>query len=246
MMEVQDTRFWRKVDHLGDCWKWTGARNADGYGNLTRYPRHLRAHRYAWELATGETLARHDTICHTCDTPSCVRNDDEGTYRVGSNIYPRRGHLYKATQPANVADRDTKGRGHWATGEQHGTRLHPEAVPRGDEQVRQIRATYTGRYGELTALARRFNTTATAVQRAAQGQTWAHVDGEAEALVLSAPAPKARGERHSQAKLTEAQVREIRRRVMDGEVQRRLAAEYGVNVATICNIVSGKIWAYVI
>jgi hypothetical protein len=34
--------------------------------------------------------------------------------------------------------------------------------------------------------------------------------------------------------------------VMDGEVQRRLAAEYGVNVATICNIVSGKIWAYVI
>lgn len=46
-----------------------------------------------------------------------------------------------------------------------------------------------------------------------------------------------RGERHPQRKLTDAQVLEIRKRVAAGEVQKRLAEEYGVHFSTINDVV---------
>ena len=50
------------------------------------------------------------------------------------------------------------------------------------------------------------------------------------------------GEQHSHAKLTWAQVRDIRARLDLGEVGRRLAEEYGVSPATITNIKKGLVW----
>lgn len=55
--------------------------------------------------------------------------------------------------------------------------------------------------------------------------------------------PHLTGERHSQAKLTQVQVDEIRRRVAAGEVQRAIAREFAVSPATICLLVSRKNWA---
>jgi hypothetical protein len=52
------------------------------------------------------------------------------------------------------------------------------------------------------------------------------------------------GERNSMAKLTAADVAEIRRRVAGGEVQRSVAREYQVSPAAICLLVSGKTWRY--
>jgi hypothetical protein len=43
-------------------------------------------------------------------------------------------------------------------------------------------------------------------------------------------------------KLSWRAVRTIRRRVAAGEVQRRLAREYGVSPATLCRIIKGKAW----
>lgn len=251
-MEIQDTRFWAKVDKTPDHWLWSGALNQDGYGHLGRGGRHPRAHRYAWMMATGEVLTKHDTICHVCDIRNCVRTDDEGTYRVGANVYPRRGHLYKATQPANVADRDTKGRGHWATGETHGTHTRPETVTRGEahahatltnDAIRVIRATYTGKHGQLTALARRFNTTPQNIRAIVAGNAWAHVSGTGDPIPDLVFGSRPTGERASRAKLTSTQVREIRQRVAAGAIQRHLAAEYGVSVPTICLVVNRKVYA---
>ena len=55
----------------------------------------------------------------------------------------------------------------------------------------------------------------------------------------SFPQPKKRGERHPMAKLTADQVDEIRQST---EVGRRLAEQFGVSPATICNIRKGKVW----
>lgn len=252
-MEVQDTRFWSKVLKTDDCWLWQGSRNADGYGSMTRHRQSLKAHRYAWEMATGETLTRHDTICHVCDTPHCVRTDDNGTYRLGSVAYPRRGHLYKATQPANVADRDAKGRGNWATGDAHGTHVMPASVKRGvahhhailtDDDIRQIRATYTGKHGQLAALGRRFDTSPQNILAIVRGEAWCHVEGEALPVEVEVRRRDQRGGTHNMAKLNEQDVHAIRARVAGGEVQRHLAAEYGVSVTTICNIVQRKRWSH--
>jgi hypothetical protein len=253
MEPMHDPRFWERVTTSDGHRLWTGALNSDGYGHLRRRGKLEKAHRWAWQLATGETLTRADAICHTCDIRNCVETDGEGVYEIDGAVYPRRGHLFKATQPANVADRDTKGRGRWATGEQHGTHTQPETLRRGaahphatmnDEAVRQIRATYTGGHGQLSALARRFKTTPQNIRAIVTGKAWAHVTGNAEPVTDLTFVPRPVGERASRSLLTEAAVREIRARVAAGAVQRHLAAEYGVSPATICNIVKRKGWTH--
>lgn len=50
------------------------------------------------------------------------------------------------------------------------------------------------------------------------------------------------GERHGNAKLTEAQVREIITRVRAGESQRSVAKDYGIKHPAVSNIMNGKSW----
>ena len=55
--------------------------------------------------------------------------------------------------------------------------------------------------------------------------------------------PSMAGERCGHNKLTAAAVADIRARHAAGEVQKRLAEEYGVSRATVCYIVNGRLWA---
>lgn len=50
------------------------------------------------------------------------------------------------------------------------------------------------------------------------------------------------GEAHASAKVTEDQVREIRKKATNGVALRQLAREYGLNVSTIHPMVHGKTW----
>ncbi len=52
------------------------------------------------------------------------------------------------------------------------------------------------------------------------------------------------GERQNHAKLTEAQVLEIRERRAAGEMRNALAAEFGVSGSTISNIANGQTWRH--
>ncbi|MFH0980288.1 MAG: HNH endonuclease [Planctomycetota bacterium] len=54
----------------------------------------------------------------------------------------------------------------------------------------------------------------------------------------------ARGERHPKHRLTVDQVREIRRRLARGEVQERLAAEFGITQGAVGHINNGRSWAW--
>lgn len=53
------------------------------------------------------------------------------------------------------------------------------------------------------------------------------------------------GEKNPAAKLTEAQVREIKRRRKAGETNGALAAEFGVSYHTVSGIARGVIWAHI-
>lgn len=59
------------------------------------------------------------------------------------------------------------------------------------------------------------------------------------------PATRPRGSGHSNAKLTEEQVIEIRKLVGEGRTQRSVAVMFKVSPATICLAVSGINWAHV-
>lgn len=53
-----------------------------------------------------------------------------------------------------------------------------------------------------------------------------------------------RGETHPDAKLTEAQVLEIRERAANGEKQRNLASEYSISESNISSIVTRRVWKH--
>lgn len=61
---------------------------------------------------------------------------------------------------------------------------------------------------------------------------------------MKARGRQARGERHSQVKLTEAAVRDVRRMLTYGFKQRFIAASVGVDRSTVSNIKSGKSWGW--
>lgn len=69
-----------------------------------------------------------------------------------------------------------------------------------------------------------------------------HAKGRSKNLFTSSvdhPAKVRGGERHWQAKLTDVDVRDIRRRYSDGEKQATIAASHGVHSATVSRIARG-------
>lgn len=127
-------RFNAKVARGADCWEWVAARDRNGYGRfqaaISGRPRVYFSHHVAWELASGAPVPPGAIVCHACDTPACVRNDDEGIYIIRGIARPRYGHLWLGTHGDNVADKVAKRR--QARGDHSGARLNPQSVPRGD------------------------------------------------------------------------------------------------------------------
>jgi hypothetical protein len=64
-------------------------------------------------------------------------------------------------------------------------------------------------------------------------------DAERDGLII-----RPYGEKHSSARLTEGQVREIRRLASSGVSHRTLAKQFGVNTGTISNIVARQTWKH--
>lgn len=101
-----DARFWSKIvmgENPDDCWRWTGATTAFGYGVISAgYKQgNLRAHRLSWVLHNGP-LPEDMFVLHRCDNPPCCN--------------PR--HLFVGAKRDNTRDMLAKDRE--ARGEQHG------------------------------------------------------------------------------------------------------------------------------
>lgn len=161
-----------------ECWGWNGAVNYFGYGVFTRNSRPLRAHNVAWELANGSPPPRGLCVLHTCDTPPCTRNDEEGIYLLDGIEHPRWGHLWLGTQIDNVRDRHLKLRD--ARGNDQGLRKHPERVLRGErhhrskatwEAVRDIRTSFAAGVG-WRPLAEKYGMTKSGIFNIVRERCW--------------------------------------------------------------------------
>lgn len=72
----------------GSCWEWQGPLNHDGYGRLWLNSKNVKAHRFSYELFSGEPIPKDKVVRHKCDNPKC------------SNPF----HLMLGTQAQNIQD----------------------------------------------------------------------------------------------------------------------------------------------
>ena len=98
-----EERFWCRVNKTDTCWLWTGAVGAKkfhgGYGVIDWKGKSRQATHVSWFLEYGRVPQK--LICHTCDTPLCVRP----------------AHLFEGSYKDNAQDSIKKGR--WQSGERH-------------------------------------------------------------------------------------------------------------------------------
>lgn len=123
--------FWSKVDVRGpdECWHWKAGKFSGGYGEFAVKRRPFKAHRIAFYLGIGKDPFPL-FACHACDA----------RYRVGDTSYRsccNPSHLFAANTDGNMRDMAVKGRA--ASGDRHGTKIHPDSVRRGDQHYSRIR-----------------------------------------------------------------------------------------------------------
>lgn len=81
------------------CWPWPHAKNADGYGRVTKpgdSGANRRVSRESLALSLGRPLAPGASALHSCDNPPCYNPD----------------HLREGTQAENVRDAIDRERNH--------------------------------------------------------------------------------------------------------------------------------------
>lgn len=146
-----EERFWAQVDTTGDCWLWLGMQFEDGYGAFYRDGQSRRAHRESYLMTHGSIPPEH-LVCHTCDTPLCVR--------------PL--HLWSGTPAQNMDDMVSKGRS--LVGERnHAARLTPD-------DVRAIRGLYQPGVITMAKVGERFGIPKQTVNAVVHRHVWAHID----------------------------------------------------------------------
>lgn len=147
-------RFWSKVNQGGECWEWTAARDALGYGFFRMEPARpmWRAHRAAWELTNG-AIPDGMIVCHRCDNPPCVRPD----------------HLFLGSEQDNVDDRVAKDRSSRQIS--HFGETSPLAKLSA-EQVDAIRYRYTAGGILQRELAEEYGVTQTTISKIVRGVRW--------------------------------------------------------------------------
>ena len=147
-------RFHEKIQIIGEsgCWIWMGCVGHYSYGQFCVNSKTLLAHRASWILHYGN-IPDGLRVCHRCDVPSCVNPN----------------HLFLGTAQDNTDDMMRKDRTNPRKGEDH------HAARLTAEKVRQMRKEYQPGYGNLAAIARKYNTSETSAHYAINRKTWKHV-----------------------------------------------------------------------
>jgi hypothetical protein len=226
-------RFWAKVDAGGGpaaCWLWTASIFRSGYGQYTVDRRKeggvlsSYAHRFSYELSTGQPIPEGLLVLHSCDVKACVNPT----------------HLRLGTAADNARDKISRGRARPPRGEAHHRARLTELA------VLEIKDKYL--HGATThALAREYGVTPASIQGALVGRTWQHMGMTRDAAYVAASAThRSMGERQHMAKLAAVSVRDIRCSYAEGGCSfRDLARRHGVSIGAIQGVLSGKTWKHV-
>ncbi len=244
--------FWSYVRKTEDCWIWVGnikqkqGENRCPVGLFLLNGQRLQAHRAAWILTHGDP--GDEQVMHRCETPLCVRPDHLWVSDLASRFWT---YVRKAGPDecwewlgCRTAGKGTDSYGRIQTGEgldgahRVSWRLHYGDIPEGRWVLHKCDQRFCVNPSHLFL-----------------GDCQANVDdmvskgrnshGEMH-WARKSPERMPRGEKVSTARLTEQQVRDIRRRFAAGEANKlQLAREYGVAPYTIHCILARITWRHV-
>lgn len=86
-------RLLSRIEHVNECWIYTGAKGSQGYGKLSHNGKAMDAHRVSWLVHNGD-IPVGIVVMHICDVKACVNPT----------------HLKLGTQADNIKDMHTKRR----------------------------------------------------------------------------------------------------------------------------------------
>ena len=153
-------RFWSKVDQRGpdDCWPWTGARSAKGYGRIgvtiDGRKAGIIASRFSFLIYYGP-LPPGMMACHTCDNPPCVNP----------------AHLFAGTAQTNAQDMVAKGRFRPAAPGRRNPRPYAPAGKLSFADARLIRELHAEGQTQYM-LAVQFGVSQPSISKVIRGETW--------------------------------------------------------------------------
>lgn len=103
--KVWRERILPKLTQVGECWEWSGYRNAKGYGQATYLQHRFLTHRLAYELLVGP-IPEGLIVMHACDNPPCCNPNHLRVGTRGDNQQDmarkrRSPHLAKTHCPKN-------------------------------------------------------------------------------------------------------------------------------------------------
>lgn len=91
---------------FGPCWLYEGCKSERGYGRFTYEGRNWSAHRFAWIVLEGRSIAEGEQLDHLCRVPSCVNPNHLQAVSPAINM--------RRMEQANYHhDRQTCRFGHW-------------------------------------------------------------------------------------------------------------------------------------
>lgn len=205
---------------MGPCIEGVKRYNSDGYCRVQVNGKGRLAHRVAYCTAHGLTLddIHGMVVRHKCDNPPCINPE----------------HLELGTHADNMRDKVLRGRIALQRGEMH----YRASLTR--DEVDAIRRQYaTGAFTQAQ-LAAAYGISQGNLANIVTGKTWAHQQSGVPVK------NRRRGAGNRLAKLTEEQVREIRRRCAAREGrQQDIAAEFGIASSLVSMINTRKAWAHV-
>lgn len=273
LTEDQQRLFWDKVDRgpADRCWPWLAATKGRGYGAVRVNDQPLSAHRVAWELFHGPTPEGMVVYQATCNDPACCNPAHMNVGSRSDAMHSASRHGTKLGQGVNYEEEpaakprdiakpypkltEKQERAFWAKINKLGpddcwlwtASGHYGAFKAGGRQLRASRVSYILAHGDIPLHLEVCHDCPAGDNPLCMNPAHLYVDTHSENLrdcVAKGRKNAARGEAAGKAKLTEAQVYEVRRRYDAHASPSLLAEEFGVSGPSICDIGTRQAWRH--